>query len=250
MKVCQKLALDSVFIFLILCLVHKGCFAIEFPEKPSNANFFVDKANLIDADATTQINQIASQLLKDEQVAIFVVTIPSLADYDANGYSIEKYARNLFDEWGIGLDEKNYGMLLLISKGNKKARIELGADWDSSYDRDAKQVMDSLIIPAFKRGNFALGITQGVQGMNAMARRLELPKAKAPWWSIPGLIVSGLFLIGLIYNLFRTGRTGWAWALIVFLGIIIFTILRSSRGGSSGGFGGGFSGGGGATGSW
>ncbi len=251
MKLHQKSFLTTGFAFVLLCLLSSRCFAIEFPDKPSAENFFVDNASLISTEAASQINQIARALLTDEKVALFVVTIPSLAEYDAAGYSIEGYAADLFDKWGIGFDDRNYGMLLLISKADRKARIELGADWDRAYDRDAKQIMDTLIIPEFKKNDFALGIVQGIQGMDAMARDLALPKPKAPWWFIPALVLATIFLIGLIYNLFKTGRSGWAWALIVFLGVIIFTLLRaSSRGGSSGGFGGGFSGGGGATGSW
>jgi len=90
-----------------------------------------------------------------------------------------------------------------------------------------------------------------VQGLDAMARGLSLPKPEAPWWFLPVIIISFILIIALIVNLFKTGRTGWAWALIAFLGLLIFAILRSSNNsGSSGGFGGGFSGGGGASGSW
>ncbi len=250
MRLCLKSALPLIWVFL--CLISIECFAIEFPEKPSEENFFVDEAGLIDTEAGTQINQIARKLLQDEQIAVFVVTIPSLADYDAAGYSIEGYAADLFDEWGIGFEDRNYGMLLLVARDDRKARIELGADWGRSYDRKAKQVMDTLIIPAFKRNEFSLGIVQGVEGMDAMARGLALPKPEAPWWFVPAIIASGIFFIALIVNLFKSGRAGWAWALIIFLGIIIFTILRAAAkgGGSSGGFGGGYSGGGGATGSW
>lgn len=248
----QLSAIKLIFPLLYVCLNSANCIALEFPDKPSDENFYVDQAELISSDTGMKIDQIARQLLIDEQVALFVVTIPSLASFDAAGYSIEGYAADLFDEWGIGSDERNYGMLLLISKGDRKARIELGADWDRAYDRDAKQVMDTLIIPAFKNNDFGLGIVQGVEGMDAMARNLALPKPEAPWWFIPAIVGLILFCIGLIINLFKTGRSGWAWALIAFLGFILWSILSASSrgGGSSGGFGGGFSGGGGATGSW
>ena len=239
-------------IFIVLGLfLWMNAAAIEFPNKPADTDFFVDNAGLINAEAAAEINQLASTLLQEEQVALFVVTITSLADYNAAGYSIERYAADLFDEWGIGSDDRNYGMLLLVSKGDRKARIELGADWDRAYDRSAKQIMGTLIIPAFKKGDFSQGIRSGVEGMDAMARRLELPKPKPPVWLLPVIIVSVIALIAIIYNLFKSGRNGWAWALIAVLGMILFAILRhSSNSGSSGGFGGGFSGGGGASGSW
>lgn len=241
----------KIFVLLMTLLFNVKAYAIEFPERPDNANFYIDKAGIINAEAATEINLLASKLLQDEQVALFVVTINSLADYDAAGYSIEGYAADLFDKWGIGFEDRNYGMLFLVSKGDRKARIELGADWDRSYDRTAKEIMDSLIIPAFKKDDYSGGVASGVKGLDAMARGLSLPKPEAPWWFLPAIIVSVILFIALIINLFKTGRSGWAWALIALLGLIIFAILRSSNsGGSSGGFGGGFSGGGGASGSW
>lgn len=242
---------SKIIVLLMTVLFSLKGYAIEFPERPDDANFYIDKAGIINAEAAAEINLLASKLLQDEQVALFVVTITSLADYDAAGYSIEGYAADLFDKWGIGFEDRNYGMLLLVSKGDRKARIELGADWDRSYDRTAKEIMDTLIIPAFKKDDYSAGIASGVNGLDAMARGLSLPKPEAPWWFLPAIIVSVILFIALIINLFKTGRSGWAWALIALLGLIIFAILRSSNsGGSSGGFGGGFSGGGGASGSW
>ena len=110
--------------------------------------------------------------------------------------------------------------------------------------------MQSLIIPAFKRGDYSTGISDGVRGMDAMARGLQLPKPTAPWWFWPAVIIGGIGLVMLIINLFKTGRSGWAWALIVGIGLLLFFILRNMPSGSGGGFGGGSSGGGGATGSW
>ncbi len=243
--------LGALLALLVLCPQEK-VFAFTFPEKPSEKDFFVDQAGLIDSQDAAAINEIALNLLVQEKVPIFVVTIKSLADYDAAGSSIESYAADLFDEWGIGFEDRNYGMLLLVSKGDRKARIELGADWARAYDRQAKEVMDTLIIPSFKRGEFSKGIAEGVKGMDAMARGLALPKPKQPWWILPLMAIVAIGLVLLIINLFKTGRSGWAWAVIAFIAIALFFILRNAAqsGGSSGGFGGGFSGGGGATGSW
>ena len=76
-------------------------YALEFPEKPNDSDYFVDKAGLIDAETAMRINALASKLLQEEQVAMYVATLTSLADFDAAGYSIEGYAADLFDEWGI-----------------------------------------------------------------------------------------------------------------------------------------------------
>jgi uncharacterized protein len=226
--------------------------ALTFPEKPPDTDWFVDEAGLLEAAEKEGVNEIAATLFRDESVPIYVVTIPSLAEHDAAGYSIEGYAADLFDHWGIGSRDRNYGMLLLVSSGDRRARIELGDGWGREYDRQAKETMDTLIVPSFREARFSQGILEGVRGMNAMARGLALPKPKAPWWFFPAVIAAAVFLGVLIYNLFKTGRKGWAWALIIAVGVALFFILRTAgrASGSSSGFGGGFSGGGGASGSW
>ncbi len=240
---------STILIGLVLCMLSQASLAVEFPDKPPKTDFFVDRANLLNEVAKKDINETALALLREEQIPLFVVTIPSLSAYEASGLGIERYALELFNHWGIGSQDRNYGMLLLVSSGDRKARIELGAAFEGNYDRQANDIMQSLIIPGFKRGDFPVGITDGVRGLDAMARGLQLPKATAPWWFIPAIILGAIFFVALIYNLFKTGRKGWAWALIAFLAVVLFFLLRNS-GGSGGGFGGGSGGGGGATGSW
>jgi uncharacterized protein len=241
-----------ILLALLMLLVPQVSFGVTFPEKPSSEHYYVDDAGLINSETGARIDEIAAALLSDEKIPLYAVTIPSLAAHDAVTYSIEQYATALFDHWGIGWKDRNYGILLIISRGDRKARIELGAGWGREFDYQAQQVMDQLIVPAFKRGDFSNGIADGVRGLDAMARGLELPEAKAPWWVLPAIIICLILTIAMIINLFKTGRKGWAWVLIAGLGVFVFFVIRGmlSNSGSSGGFGGGFSGGGGATGSW
>jgi uncharacterized protein len=242
----------SATLIVLLLLFYSISFAVNFPDKPPETDYFVDNADLIASQDRTEINTIASKLLSEENIPVFVVTIPSLSNYQASIHTIESYATSLFNEWGIGSPERNYGILLLVSKGDRRARIELGADWGHKHDRAAQDIMDNLIINQFKSGNFSLGILDGVRGLDAMARGLSLPKPTAPWWFLPALILGGIGLVILIINLFKTGRSGWAWALIAAIAVLLFFVLRTvaTSGGSGGGFGGGSSGGGGASGSW
>ena len=234
-----------------LAVLGQSLQAATFPDKPSKEHFFVDEAKLLDEQARKAIDATALALLKEERIPLFVVTIPSLSAYEASGLGIEPYAKALFDAWGIGSPDRNYGMLLLVSAGDRQARIELGAGFEHRYDTQASDIMQSLIVPAFKRGDFSTGISDGVRGLDAMARGLQLPRPTAPWWFWPVLIGGAIFLGALIYNLFKSGKSGWAWALIAALAVLIFFLLRAAAaGGSGGGFGGGSSGGGGATGSW
>lgn len=252
MKVKQLILYITLSLLASTSSVISTALAIDFPDKPPTSDFFVDQANLINSEDKKQINQITAALLKEEKIPIIIVTIESLLQYNAAHMSIESYAYELFNHWGIGSQNRNYGMLLLVSKGDRKARIELGAAWGRNHDDSANEIMQKLIIPQFKSGNFSGGILGGVRGLDALARGLALPKPKTPWWALPVMLGGLGLIIFVIISLFKNGQKGWGWALIAFLGVAIFFILRTaaSSSGSGGAFGGGSSGGGGASGSW
>lgn len=234
-------------------------------QPPGEREFIIDNGEIIAPEDEEKIRAVADQLLTEKATPIVVVTISSIANYAQSGMRIETFATLLFDQWQIGhakLNGQNWntGILLLISVGDRKARIELGAGWGRESDAQAQQIMDNTIIPQFKAGNFSGGIVAGVEALDAMARGLELPEPP-PKPIEPMQILIGIGIIGLIIftivSLIRKGMSGWAWlfwgALFAIVGMLLYNMARSSggSGGFSGGsFGGGFSGGGGATGSW
>ncbi|HEX5443588.1 MAG TPA: TPM domain-containing protein [Pirellulales bacterium] len=233
--------------------------------RPGERDFIVDSADLISSADEQHIRQLATKLLNEKATPIIVVTIESMAQYGGAGMRIETFAHLLFDQWAIGqakLDGQlwNTGILLLVSRDDRKARIELGAGWKHEQDALAQQIMNEQIVPRFRQGDFSGGIVAGVEALDKMARGLELPKPPTPWW-LPVLVVGAVaLLIFTVISLIRRGASGWAWlfwgALFSLIGYLLYSLLRSSMnsgggGGFSGGsFGGGYSGGGGATGSW
>lgn len=228
-------------------------------EPPGQRDFVLDTANLIDEADEAQIKALCDTLLNETAIPIVVVTIESMAAHGGPNMRIETFATLLFDQWGIGDSTFNRGILLLVSNGDRKARIELGADWAHEYDRTCQEIMDGHIIFHFKQGQFSTGIVAGVEALDKMARGLELPSKPRPWWHyalVAGFIALAIFTA---ISLMNSGASGWAWVFwgVVFsiLGFILYSALTSSARGGSGGFsggsfGGGFSGGGGATGSW
>lgn len=247
-------SLAKLIFSIWLLIITTSSLAVIYPSKPSTSHgvFIVDQAHLINQANATEINALAKKLWKQKRVPLIVVTIHSLAAQDASSYSVPAYTQDLFDHWGVGSPSRNYGVLLLISKDDRKARIELGLAWNHRYDNESQRIMNQLIIPRFKAGDFSEGIVAGVQGLDNMVRGLALPKQKITvqdWLIICAFIIFIFVGIGVAISLIKSGRKGWGWALLVVLGIIIAIFLRA--GSSSGGtFGGGSSGGGGASGGW
>lgn len=253
-----------VVVFLMLAFVAAPLAAqavLNVPQ-PGERDFILDQADLITPEHETKIRELCDKLLTDKATPIIVVTIESMDKYGGAGMSIEQFAYTLFNQWGVGHlklngQDWNTGMLLLVSKLDRKARIEFGAGLGHDYDMQALEIMDNLIIPNFKEGKFSEGILNGVEGLDAIARGLEVPQRPTPIWVYLLILVGIGLMIFTVVSLIRRGSSGWAWlfwaAVFAVVGFLIMQALTNRGGGSGfggGSFGGGFSGGGGASGSW
>ena len=179
--------------FLLLLAVPRSQ-SQTFPARPEQHDCILDEADLLHPEDAQQVKTICQGVLEDQKIPIVVVTVPSLAKYD--GSDIDSYARALFDKWGIGSQSNNYGILLLASVGDRKARVELGAGWSGTKDETARMVMDDIIVPNFKKGDYSAGILQGVRALETMARgqTVRKPVSWAPLLLLLEFVGLGVFL--------------------------------------------------------
>ena len=263
--------LFGAFVVLIACLVALPVVArgpaeksyAPFPEP--GPGYVTDIAGLLSDQQEEAIEQRLWQVEEETGVEIVVVLIESLADYPGTPQgSIESFATGLFDAYGIGNLPENDGVLLLVARTDRDARIELGKGYGRHRDRDAAKIMQGNILPKFRKDNYAGGVEAGV---NALMLEFAGVRYGVNWALV--LMVASVPVLALVaYSLFKSGKRGWGWVVVGLLIVILLAILRvmlyalknsgSSRGRSSGwssggfggGFGGGSSGGGGASGSW
>jgi uncharacterized protein len=234
-----------------------------FPAAPPG-RVVSDAAGLLNGGDASEIVRLAEALLAEKRYPIRVVTIRSLATQGAPGYTIERYAAELMHSWRGDGYFASYGMLLLVAADNRTARIHLGSAWGTTHDRRARRVMDAMIVPAFRKGEFSAGILAGVRGFDAMARQRSLPIRNQPswmpaeldinavdldlqmddgWWVLPAFAMGGLVLVIGLISLARRGRRSWAWVAAAFIfGILLSRFFGGSAEASESG--------GGATGKW
>jgi len=260
----RKLSVPARTAIALVCLtiwapVAMGEGIIKSLPRPGDREFVRDLAGMLSPEDTQEIKKLCDELLTAKATPIIVVTIRSMADHGGRGMRIETFARLLFDQWQVGIakinkQSWNTGILLLVSEGDRKARIELGAGWKREKDDLCAEIMDELIIPEFKAGEFSDGIVVGVKALDKMARELKIPRRARPMWHY--LVIVGAIGLAIFtaVSLYKRGSSGWAWLLwgLVFtvVGMLLYNLLRSSGGGGGGSFSGGSAGGGGATGSW
>ena len=78
--------------------------------------------------------------------------------------TIEQYSIRVVEAWKLGQKGKDNGLLLLVAKDDHTVRVEVGYGLEGVIpDAVARQVIDGLITPRFKQGDFAGGLTAGVQ---------------------------------------------------------------------------------------
>ena len=268
---------------------------IKIPAPPDEDYPTADYAELLDEAQEKELHQVQLASYHEQNTPIVVVTINSMREYGPKDWSIERFGYTWFNKWEIGKRGEegeliNRGILLLVSVGDRKARIELGADWGRDWDRHCSVIMNSKIVPRFKKGDFAGGIEAGVQALAEMAGTppgqaaprsssgRSYRSSRSSGQTLPSLptgliiicVIVGIALIGLSFKypknqkgLLIAGVVLIAAGLltyIIVLALFLFMGMKGGRGGGGGGgwsggggggfSSGGFSGGGGASGSW
>ncbi|MFH1798716.1 MAG: TPM domain-containing protein [Candidatus Omnitrophota bacterium] len=218
-----------------------------------SSGFVNDYAGILPSDSKNKIEGVLREIEKKTTAEIAVVTVKTTQPFE-----IEQYAVELFKRWGIGKKGKDNGILVLVAAGDRKMRIEVGYGLEGVVtDLKSKLMIQDLMTPAFKKGDYGLGITAAVVMIANLISaeyniKLDLDSSVA---SLP--LQSG-----------KTSPAGSLFTLLFFLlifgfrfGTLFFVMgprgggywsggSSGSFGGGFGGFGGGFSGGGGASGSW
>ena len=249
----------SVSLLLAALLVLPAA-AQELPPRPDGPVY--DGADMIDDAAEAQLAEQLAAYNRETGRAVIVATVP-----DLGGETVESYAVELYETWGIGGEETDEGALLLVSEGDRKMRIEVGyGSTPTLTDATAGRIIRNTITPAFKQGDFTGGIVAGVGQMiealdrdpatvraieeaEAAARADRNEERTAATWG--GAIVWVLLIIGFAF-IFGRGKKGrrrrryGAGDAVgdVLLWTAINTALNAASDGDSWG-GGGFGGGGG-----
>lgn len=162
---------------------------------------------------------------------VIVAVFPSLEGDDLESFSI-----HLAEAWKPGQKGRDNGVILLIFKNDRKARIEVGYGLEGALpDAVAKLIIENELVPRFRAGNFDGGVEQAVSAimLATQGEYKAVPKSEEG----PGILFLIVFFLFVFFILPRIAFT--------LNGPVIWTTGRSSRWGNSGWGGGGFGGGGG-----
>lgn len=145
-----------------------------FPEPQDR--YINDYIDIITPQDEQRIRALLVDLEERSDVEGTVVTIGSISDYPTSDTTIESFALGLFNEWGIGNQTTNDGMLVLVALDDRELRIELGSDNRNEYNTALQQIIDEDMLPLFSEGEFSQGILLGTE---ATIERIIGPRERA-----------------------------------------------------------------------
>jgi len=223
------------------------------PTVPPLTGRVVDLANVMDEWTRNRISGELENFEKQSGTQLVVATLP-----DLGGYAIEDWGIALGRGWGIGQKGKNNGLLLIVAPNDREVRIEVGYGMEGDLpDATANAIIQNVIVPRFRAGDMAGGITAGVEAIIATLGGKPVAEVtgngdNGSGQSIAVLPIIFVFIMLTIFlSNMRRRRYGVGYPFYMGGPMYMGGIGRGAmgRGGfGGGGFGGGFSGGGGSFG--
>jgi uncharacterized protein len=229
-----------LLIFFLWCLPYSA-YGLEVPRLQGYVN---DYAGMISPPAKSKIEEALGAFEQSDSTQIVILTIPSL-----EGEDIENFGIKVGDTWKIGQKGKDNGAILIVSKQERKIRIEVGYGLEGKLtDLMSGRIIDGVIKPRFKEGDFDRGFITGVSAIIDATRgefRTERRPAQRGQKGISPFLT--IFLFFAIFTLILGSLSRILGGIIAAIGLPTFVHLAGLSAGTPlmillaiVGFGGGF----------
>ena len=232
-----------------------------------------DLTSTLDAGQIQTLEIRLSEFEKNKGAQLAVLIVPT-----TQPETIEQFGIRVVEAWKLGRKNVDDGALLLVAKDDRTLRIEVGYGLEGVLnDATANRIIDEIIVPRFKRGDYYSGIESGLAAMMQVVNGEPLPPprraAASGKYDIESLLLIAFGAVVVVGGMLRAllgrfpaavlmggalGALAWLTvapllvALLVGLMAFVFVLLggggRGLGGYGGGGFGGGYGGGGGFSG--
>ena len=133
--------------------------AADFPHFTTEGGRVRDGADILSPEAEADLTAKLDQAEEDYGPQMAIVTVPTL-----EGYSIEDFSLAYANAWGLGDAARDDGLMIFVAPNEKSVRIEVGLGLEDTFtDAYCQQVIDNVLLPAFRRGEFETGLQSATQ---------------------------------------------------------------------------------------
>ncbi|MDI1264495.1 MAG: YgcG family protein [bacterium] len=218
---------------LLLCFATAALALVAVPPLSGRV---VDQTGTLGADDVASLTQRLRDLETRKGSQIAVLIVPT-----TDGEALEPFSLRVAETWKIGRKKIDDGALLIVARNDRKLRIEVGYGLEGALtDATTKRIIDEDITPKFKTGDFAGGISAGVDRMIRIVNGEKLPEPEPPHWQdsqsfnpddlfnplllVPAVLLGGI-LRGLLGRLLGSTAAGLLTALIAWF--LVSSVLVS-----------------------
>lgn len=138
---------------------------------PSLDRHVTDLSGTLSAQQVQALDLRLQRFERDTGSQLVVLIVPSLHGQDIAAFSLAVAERNR-----IGRSKLSDGVLLLVAKDDRKARIEVGYGLEGALpDITAGRIIREYMAPKFREGDYAGGIEDAVDLIEQAIRGEQLP---------------------------------------------------------------------------
>lgn len=260
----MKKLITAILLFSTFVALSQGSDC--YPKKPRG--LVADQEDIFSPQEEQSMESRLQKFSNETSNQIVVVSITEFCEGDA-----AMTATKIGETWGVGQEEFDNGIVILISDAQRQTFIATGYGLEGAIpDATAKLIVDQEMIPAFKNGDYYDGVMNAVNVISDLAKGEYNSETyqKQSRGNPLGVIIPFLFIIGMWAFLMYRKTSVYArrndlgfWAALMLMSAASrshggsYNSFSSGSGGFGGGgsggfggFGGGSFGGGGAGGSW
>ena len=161
----------ALALLLALLLPLQG-FAQDLAPVPPLDSPVVDTTGTLDPATVRQLESQALALQQRKGSQLQVLVVPTTLPED-----IAQYAVRVYDQWRLGREDVDDGVLLVVAIEDRRVRIEVGYGLEGAIpDATASRVIQEYLVPRFRAGDFAGGIAEATGVLVALVDGEPLPE--------------------------------------------------------------------------
>ncbi|TAK94435.1 MAG: YgcG family protein [Aquabacterium sp.] len=203
---------------------------------PPLSGHVIDQSQTLNTAQTQALEQKLSGFEQAHGTQIVVLLVASTQPED-----IAAFAQRVGDTWKIGRRDVGDGLLIVVAKQDRRIRIEVAKALEGAVpDLAASRIIEQAIKPAFKAGDYAGGLNQGVDQLMARIQGENLPEPTSSsrsnhaqrdgeGFQFNDLVVFGLIGIPIVFGVLSAilGRKLGALATGTIGGLLVWVVTAS-----------------------
>ena len=171
--------------YLLVCLLLLSVVGVEAKvyrvrdvqnvQRVDSRRFVTNPDGILSRDAAMTLDSICYALKASGIAEVAIVAVNDIRPHDMVSFSQE-----LFEGWGVGDDELDNGLGILLVEDMREIRFHTGYGLEGVLpDALCYRIQQDYMVPYFRAGNYSAGMVAGMRAVDTLLRNGELPQAQA-----------------------------------------------------------------------